>query len=68
MKINTRLEPPSYRYAHHMGSGEYVPGYAEAWVDSCKNDPVHVQFSGGDEQGQAALEKAVAILRNRLVR
>lgn len=56
--------PATYRYAHHMGGGEQLPAWAEAF-DGRGN---RVSVSGYEYPGldEAALrEKAIAILRSR---
>lgn len=53
----------TYRYAHHMGSGERVPAFA--WA---KWKAGRVELCGDDYPSLAPEEleqKAVAILRNR---
>lgn len=65
MHITTAYDPATYRSAHHMGSGEYLPAVARATE---RKTGATVEISGAEYPGldrHAMIEKAVAILRNR---
>ena len=65
MQIRTRAVLPTSRYGAHMGTCQHFPGYVEAWVETCKDDPVYIELA--DEMTLVeATNKAVAILRRRL--
>lgn len=65
LTIGTAYEPATYRYAHHLGSGEHLPAVARAW-DRKTGASVEVSGSQYPDLDQPALiEKAVAILRRR---
>lgn len=50
-QVATRYTEATYRYAHHMGGGEHMPAFAEAWAGSRCVEITSEQYPGltGDQ-------------------
>jgi len=70
MQIYSRYTQSTYRYAHHMGSGERIPAFAEAWVVNSRGErSADISLCGDDFpnlEGHELTAKAVAILRRQI--
>lgn len=59
-KLHSQFFEATYRSAHHGGSGEQLPAYAEAWYEGRRDQSVIV--CAGDMEPHEATAKAVALL------
>lgn len=61
-KLHSQFFDATYRSAHHVGSGEWLPAYAEAWHEGRRDQSVIVY--AGDMEPHEATAKALALLRH----